>query len=81
MRYHSGVLSSSSRNPVMVGGLLAVFAALMFGAATPFIQRLGTGSGPLATAAVLVSAASENDQAKIVALASRVVAMLTRLIR
>ncbi len=42
-----------SRNPIAVGTALAALAALAFGVTTPFIQRFGTGVGPLSTAALL----------------------------
>jgi len=40
-------------NPIVLGTMLAALAALAFGVTTPFIQRLGSGLGPLATAALL----------------------------
>ena len=40
-------------NPIALGTLLAVMAALAFGLTTPFIQRLGEGLGPFATAGLL----------------------------
>ena len=41
------------KNPITVGTVLAVLAALAFGVTTPFIQRFGSGLGPFATAALL----------------------------
>jgi drug/metabolite transporter (DMT)-like permease len=40
-------------SPIAAGTLLAALAALAFGVTTPFIQRLGAGVGPFATAALL----------------------------
>ncbi len=42
-----------TRNPIIVGTVLAAVAALAFGITTPFIQRLGAGVGPFSTAALL----------------------------
>jgi drug/metabolite transporter (DMT)-like permease len=42
-----------SNNPIVVGTLLALLAALAFGVTTPFIQRLGSDIGPFTTAALL----------------------------
>ena len=39
--------------PIAAGTALAALAALAFGIATPFIQRFGTGLGPLSTASLL----------------------------
>jgi drug/metabolite transporter (DMT)-like permease len=41
------------RNPIAVGTIFAALAAVAFGITTPFIQRLGAGVGPFATAALL----------------------------
>lgn len=41
------------RNPVLAGTVLAALAAVAFGLATPFIQRLGVGLGPFLTACLL----------------------------
>ncbi len=40
-------------NPIALGTLLAVVAAVAFGVTTPLIQRLGAGIGPLWTASLL----------------------------
>lgn len=42
-----------NRAPALAGGLLAVTAAALFGASTPFVQKAGVGVGPFATAALL----------------------------
>jgi drug/metabolite transporter (DMT)-like permease len=41
------------RNPLSLGIVLAILAALAFGVTTPFIQRLGAGLGPFTTASIL----------------------------
>ncbi|MBI5509131.1 MAG: EamA family transporter [Deltaproteobacteria bacterium] len=45
-------------NPIAVGTALAALAAFAFGVTTPFIQRLGAGLGPFATAALLYAGAA-----------------------
>ena len=40
-------------NPIAIGAVYAVLAAIAFGLATPFIQRFGTGLGPFTTACLL----------------------------
>ncbi len=42
-----------THNPIIAGTMLAALAALAFGITPPFIQRFGTGIGPLTTAALL----------------------------
>jgi drug/metabolite transporter (DMT)-like permease len=46
------------RGPMAAGGGLALASAVAFGATTPFVQGLGRGAGPFATAAVLYSGAA-----------------------
>ena len=41
------------RGPAVRGGLLALTAAVLFGISTPLVQRLGSGVGAFATAALL----------------------------
>ena len=58
-------MSSSSPNnplpprlPAVRGGLLALAAAVLFGASTPLVQRFGSGVGAFATAALLYAGAA-----------------------
>ncbi len=44
--------------PIAAGTLLALLSALLFGAATPAVQRLGRGLGPFTTAALLYAGAA-----------------------
>ena len=44
--------------PALRGGLLALLAATLFGASTPFLQQLGQGLGPFTTAALLYAGAA-----------------------
>lgn len=44
--------------PALRGGLLALLAAVLFGASTPLVQSLGAGLGPLSTAALLYAGAA-----------------------
>lgn len=44
--------------PALRGGLLALLAALMFGASTPLVQRFGLGLGSFSTAALLYAGAA-----------------------
>ena len=44
--------------PAVRGALLALLAALLFGASTPLVQRLGMGLGSFSTAALLYAGAS-----------------------
>jgi drug/metabolite transporter (DMT)-like permease len=44
--------------PIAAGTLLALLSALLFGASTPAVQRLGRGLGPFTTAALLYAGAS-----------------------
>ena len=46
------------RSPALAGGLLALLAAALFGLSTPFVQMLGRGLGPFATAALLYAGAA-----------------------
>jgi drug/metabolite transporter (DMT)-like permease len=46
-----------SGNPILLGTLLAVLAAVAFGMTTPFIRRLGVDAGPFATASLLYAGA------------------------
>lgn len=45
-------------NPIVQGSLLAIAAAVLFGATTPVIQHFGVGVGPFATAALLYGGAA-----------------------
>ena len=44
--------------PAAKGAALALLAALLFGIATPLVQRAGAQLGPLTTAAVLYAGAA-----------------------
>jgi len=44
--------------PALRGGLLALLAALLFGASTPLVQRFGLGVGSFSTAALLYAGAA-----------------------
>jgi drug/metabolite transporter (DMT)-like permease len=48
----------SPRLPALRGGVTALLAAVLFGASTPFVQRLGAGMGSFATAALLYAGAA-----------------------
>lgn len=48
----------SARSPIVEGTLLAALAAVAFGLTTPWVQRLGVGAGPFATASALYLGAS-----------------------
>jgi len=50
--------SPSSHRPALRGGLIALLAAVLFGASTPLVQRFGTGIGSFATAALLYAGAA-----------------------
>ncbi len=41
------------KNPIVIGTLFAILAAIAFGITTPFIQQLGAELGPFTTAALL----------------------------
>ncbi len=45
--------SASHRLPALRGGLIALLAAVLFGASTPLVQRFGAGMGSFSTAALL----------------------------
>ena len=47
-----------ANNPIARGVLLALAAAVAFGATTPVVQRLAEGAGPAATAALLYAGAA-----------------------
>ena len=49
---------SSSQWPALRGALLALAAAVLFGASTPLVQRFGLGIGAFTTAALLYSGAA-----------------------
>jgi drug/metabolite transporter (DMT)-like permease len=55
-------MSPSARRPTLgpavAGALLALVAALLFGASTPLIQQQGAGLGPFSTAALLYAGAA-----------------------
>jgi drug/metabolite transporter (DMT)-like permease len=44
---------SNSHRPAVQGALLALLAAILFGASTPLVQRMGVGVGAFTTAALL----------------------------
>jgi drug/metabolite transporter (DMT)-like permease len=46
-------LAKSSNHPAVRAAVLALLAAALFGASTPFVQYFGTGIGPWITAALL----------------------------
>jgi len=52
------VSSSSDRLPALRGGLIALLAAVLFGASTPFVQRFGANIGSFSTAALLYAGAA-----------------------
>lgn len=49
---------AASRPPALRGALLALLAAVAFGASTPLLQRFGAGVGALTTAALLYTGAA-----------------------
>jgi drug/metabolite transporter (DMT)-like permease len=49
---------SSPRLPALRGGLIALLAAVLFGASTPLVQRFGAGVGSFSTAALLYAGAA-----------------------
>ena len=49
---------TSLRGPALRGGVLALLAAVLFGASTPILQRLGAGVGAFTTAALLYAGAA-----------------------
>ncbi|MDL2338762.1 MAG: EamA family transporter [Pseudomonadota bacterium] len=49
---------SSSHLPALRGGLIALLAAVLFGASTPLVQRFGAGIGSFSTAALLYAGAA-----------------------
>ena len=49
---------SAARLPALRGALLALLAAVLFGASTPLVQRYGLGLGPFTTAALLYAGAA-----------------------
>jgi drug/metabolite transporter (DMT)-like permease len=49
---------SSPHLPALRGGLIALLAAILFGASTPLVQRFGAGIGSFATAALLYAGAA-----------------------
>jgi drug/metabolite transporter (DMT)-like permease len=49
---------SSSHLPALRGGLIALLAAVLFGASTPLVQRFGAGVGSFSTAALLYAGAA-----------------------
>ena len=48
----------SEHRPAVKGGLLALSAAMLFGASTPLVQRMGAGLEPFVTAALLYAGAA-----------------------
>jgi drug/metabolite transporter (DMT)-like permease len=51
-------MSLTHRWPALRGGLMALAAALLFGASTPLVQRFGAGIGSFTTAALLYAGAA-----------------------
>ncbi len=51
-------MTGKSTHPALKGGLLALFAAALFGLSTPMVQSLGAGVGPFTTAALLYAGAA-----------------------
>lgn len=51
-------MSPSPALPALRGGLIALLAAVLFGASTPLVQRWGAGVGAFTTAALLYAGAS-----------------------
>jgi len=49
---------SSLQLPALRGGLIALLAAVLFGASTPLVQRFGVGIGSFSTAALLYAGAA-----------------------
>jgi len=49
---------SSPQLPALRGGLIALLAAVLFGASTPLVQRFGVGIGSFSTAALLYAGAA-----------------------
>ena len=49
---------SSQHLPALHGGLIALLAAVLFGASTPLVQRFGAGIGSFSTAALLYAGAA-----------------------
>jgi drug/metabolite transporter (DMT)-like permease len=49
---------SAHRLPALRGGLIALLAAVLFGASTPLVQRFGVGMGSFSTAALLYAGAA-----------------------
>lgn len=47
-----------AHSPALRGGLIALLAALLFGASTPLVQRFGAGLGSFSTAALLYAGAA-----------------------
>ena len=47
-----------TRRPALRGGLIALVAAVLFGASTPLVQRFGVGVGSFTTAALLYAGAA-----------------------
>ncbi len=52
------LLPSTHHRPALRGALLALLAALLFGASTPLVQRFGAGVGAFGTAALLYAGAA-----------------------
>lgn len=67
---------SNRRLPALEGALLALLAAVLFGASTPLVKRYGVGLGPFTTAALLYAGA-----ALVGALSTRGVEREARLVR
>ena len=51
-------MNHASRWPALRGGLMALVAALLFGASTPLVQHFGVGLGSFTTAALLYAGAA-----------------------
>jgi len=52
------ISSTSPRLPALRGGLIALTAAVLFGASTPLVQRFGVGMGSFSTSALLYAGAA-----------------------
>jgi drug/metabolite transporter (DMT)-like permease len=48
----------ANRNPIFQGGVMAVMAAVLFGATTPLVKHFGAGAGAFATATLLYGGAA-----------------------
>jgi drug/metabolite transporter (DMT)-like permease len=58
MKPEGAVNRTTTANPIGIGSLLAVLAAVTFGITTPLIQKLGSEAGPFPTATLLYAGAA-----------------------